>query len=174
MGSYIISYGQKYKIKGEIRVMAEKELKKMNRTELIEIIYALQQREEALKEENAVLQEKLDDRIVKIENSGSIAEAVIVLNNIFQNAQDTADQYVESVRSAQAAAKEDTERIISEAQMKADRIVADAEMRQRSIVEQTEREIKEKWDVFDNKVDEILSAHFALRKLLDERANEGE
>lgn len=102
--------------------MADKELRKMNRTELIDIIYALQQREERLKEENAVLQEKLNDRIVKIENAGNIAEAVIALNNIFQNAQEAADQYVESVRSIQETAKEEAEKIITEAQEKAEQI----------------------------------------------------
>lgn len=153
--------------------MAEKELKKMNRTELVEIIYALQQREEELKKENAVLQEKLNDRIVKIEQSGSIAEAVIVLNNIFQNAQNTADQYIESVRSAQASANEEVQRILSEAQAQANQIIGEAEQRRLSIEQETEREVTEKWNVFDNKVNEILSAHFALRELLDERAHEG-
>lgn len=154
--------------------MAEKELKKMNRAELIEIIYALQKGEEALKAENAVLQEKLDDKIVKIEKSGSIAEAVIVLNNIFQRAQDTADQYIESVQSAQASAKEDTEKLLAETQEKADKIIQNAEDRRLQLVRQTEREIEEKWEAFNEKVNEILSAHFALRELLEGRANEGE
>lgn len=153
--------------------MAEKELKKMSRTELIEIIYALQQSELALKEENAALQEKLDDKIVKIKNSGSIAEAVIVLNNIFQKAQDTADEYVESVYAAQANAKEDTEKVLAEAQAKADRIIRDAEKRKSELEKETEQEVTKKWELFDNKVNEILSAHFALKELLEERANEG-
>lgn len=153
--------------------MAEKELKKMSRTELIEIIYALQQSELALKEENAALQAKLDDKIVKIENAGSIAEAVIVLNNIFQKAQDTADEYIESVHAAQANAKEDTERVLAEAQEKADRMIKDAEKRRKTIEKETEQEVTKKWELFDNKVNEILSAHFALKELLEERANEG-
>lgn len=153
--------------------MAEKELKKMNRAELIEIIYALQKSEEALKTENDVLKEKLDDKIVKIEKSGSIAEAVLVLNNIFQKAQDTADEYVQSVQSAQESAKEDAEKLLAEAKEKADKIIKDAESRRLQLVNQTEREVEEKWKLFNDKVNEILSAHFALRELLEGRAYEG-
>lgn len=42
--------------------MAERELRRMSRTELIEIIYALKQHEEELEQQNAALQKQLDDR----------------------------------------------------------------------------------------------------------------
>ena len=41
--------------------MAQKELRRMNRVELIEIIYALEQNEEELKQENQELRKKLED-----------------------------------------------------------------------------------------------------------------
>ena len=53
--------------------MAQKELRRMSRVELIEIIYALEQNEEELKEENQKLQQKLEERTVIVENAGSIA-----------------------------------------------------------------------------------------------------
>ena len=56
--------------------MAQKELRRMNRVELIEIIYALEQNEEELKQENQELRKKLEERKVVVENAGSIAEAV--------------------------------------------------------------------------------------------------
>lgn len=42
--------------------MAQKELRRMNRVELIEIIYALEQNEEELKQENQELRKKLEER----------------------------------------------------------------------------------------------------------------
>lgn len=62
--------------------MAQKELRRMNRVELIEIIYALEQNEEELKQENQELRKKLEERKVVVENAGSIAEAVAGLNHI--------------------------------------------------------------------------------------------
>lgn len=153
--------------------MAEKELKKMSRAELIEIIYALKKNEEVLKAENAALQEKLNDKTVKIQQSGSIAEAVIVLNGIFQKAQDTADQYIQSVQCAQESAKAETERVLTEAQGTAERIVKEAEERRLQIENETEKEVAGKWKSFDNKVNEMLSAHFALKEFLDGKTTEG-
>ena len=42
--------------------MAEKELRRMSRPELIEIIYALKSNEESLQKKNAHLEEQLNDR----------------------------------------------------------------------------------------------------------------
>ncbi|MCD8074681.1 MAG: hypothetical protein LUF27_06560 [Lachnospiraceae bacterium] len=89
--------------------MAEKELRKMNRTELIEIIYALQQNDKILQEETEELRRQLDDRTIRMENAGSIAEAALSLNHIFEDAEAAARQYLDSLKAAhepQARAKD--------------------------------------------------------------------
>ncbi len=78
----------------------EKELRKMHRTELIEIIYQLQQNLVRMEQENERLRRKLHDRRILMENAGSIAEAALRINEVFESAQRAADQYVESVRLA--------------------------------------------------------------------------
>ena len=80
--------------------MAERELKKMNRSELIEIIYAQQKQEHELRDKIKQLEEKLTEKNIILEKSGSIAEASLRLNKIFEDAQAAADQYVMSVRLA--------------------------------------------------------------------------
>ena len=55
--------------------MAERELRRMNRMELIEIIYALKQHEEELERQNANLRHQLADRTLRRVQVGSIAEA---------------------------------------------------------------------------------------------------
>lgn len=79
--------------------MAERELRRMSRTELIEIIYALKQHEEELKRRNAELEQKLADRTLRLERAGSIAEAALELNHVFEAAQAAADAYLDSVRA---------------------------------------------------------------------------
>ncbi len=76
----------------------EKELRKMNRTELIEIIYVLQQNEKTLRRENEELKEMLKEKTIRIAEAGSIAEAALSLNRIFEDAQAAAEQYLHSVR----------------------------------------------------------------------------
>lgn len=79
--------------------MAERELRRMSRTELIEIIYALKQHEEELEQQNAALQKQLDDRTLRLEHAGSIAEASLALHQVFEAAQAAADAYLKSVKA---------------------------------------------------------------------------
>ena len=106
--------------------MAQKELRRMNRVELIEIIYALEQNEEELKQENQELRKKLEERKVVVENAGSIAEAVAGLNHIFDTAQRAADDYLASVAAVKEEAELEAERIVNEVKEEAGRIIADA------------------------------------------------
>lgn len=86
--------------------MTDKEFRRLSREELVEIIYELQRSEAALREENDRLKEKLADRSLKLENAGSLAEASLALNGVFEAAQSAADQYLAAIRDAQAEARE--------------------------------------------------------------------
>ena len=79
--------------------MPDRELRRMSRTELVEIIYALKQSEDRLKAENAALTAQLQERQLHIENAGSIAQAALELNRVFEAAQAAADDYAASVRA---------------------------------------------------------------------------
>lgn len=83
--------------------MADRELKKLSRAELIDIIYALKEREEDLSTQVASLQEKLADREIQMSRAGSIAEAALAINRVFEQAQAAADDYLNSVRAGAAA-----------------------------------------------------------------------
>ena len=113
--------------------MAEKELRRMSRPELIEIIYALKSNEESLQKKNTHLEEQLNDRTIQISEAGSIAEAALQLNDIFSTAQIAADDYLTSIKAAnvsmeeeQKAAAKEAERVVAEAQAQAEQIVAEA------------------------------------------------
>ena len=67
--------------------MADRELRHMRRTELVEIIFALKQSEDQLKAENADLTAKLEQRQIHLDSAGSIAQAALELNHVFEAAQ---------------------------------------------------------------------------------------
>lgn len=109
--------------------MTDKEFKRLKRIDLINIIYEYQKKQDELIAENDELKEKLRSKELKIENAGSIAEAVTALNQLFETAQSTADDYVEQVkRSSDKKAEE----IIAEAQRKAQEIISGAEKKDQS------------------------------------------
>lgn len=53
--------------------MTGKELRRMSRSQLIEIIYELKKREDDYKMQIEQLQQKLNDRVLCMESAGSIA-----------------------------------------------------------------------------------------------------
>lgn len=76
----------------------DKNLKRLSREALLEMLLEQSKEVEFLKKQNQILTEQLKQRRIILENAGSIAEAAMELNHIFEIAQKTADQYVESVQ----------------------------------------------------------------------------
>ena len=101
--------------------MADRELRHMRRTELVEIIFALKQSEDQLKAENADLTAKLEQRQIHLDSAGSIAQAA-------------ADDYLASVRSV------DRDALQAQAKAEADQILAQARAEAEQLKAQTKRE----------------------------------
>ncbi len=82
--------------------MTDRELKRMSRAGLLELLSEQSRELDRLREENERLSERLRDREILIRESGSIAEAALKLNGVFEAAQSAADQYIRSVRHISA------------------------------------------------------------------------
>ena len=78
--------------------MTDKELHKLSRKELLEMLLAQIQENEKLKEELRRAERQLSDRRLLQENAGSMAEAAMRLNAVFEAADRAAQQYLENVR----------------------------------------------------------------------------
>ena len=72
-------------------------LKKLSRQELLEMLIESERHVEQLEKELEETRKQLEDRKIQIENAGSIAEAALKLNGIFEAAQAAADQYLENL-----------------------------------------------------------------------------
>lgn len=77
--------------------MTPKELKKLKRSELLEILLARTAEVERLKAELEEANKKLEDRAILLENAGSIAEASLKLNGVFEAAEAAAEQYLKNI-----------------------------------------------------------------------------
>ena len=78
--------------------MTNKDLRRLGRRELLELLLTLSQENEALTEKVAQLQKQLDERNIQIEQSGTLAEASLKLSGVFQAAQAACDQYCENMK----------------------------------------------------------------------------
>lgn len=79
----------------------DKELKKMNRQELLELLLEAVRRNNELQIENERLRTMLQDRTMMIDSAGSLAEAALRLNDVFKAADEAAKLYVENVEYLQ-------------------------------------------------------------------------
>ena len=87
----------------ERKSMTNKELKKLTRLQLL----VEQGKEmERLKRRAERAEEKLRKRMLLLSEAGSIAEAALRLNGVFEAAQAAADQYLDSVRAMHGVAVE--------------------------------------------------------------------
>lgn len=74
-----------------------KELKKMKKIELMELLLEQEKEITKLTDENQKLNQQLNEKILKIEESGSIAEAALKLSDIFESAQRAVDIYLSNL-----------------------------------------------------------------------------
>lgn len=73
------------------------ELKKLKRADLLEMLIASEQEREKLELQLQEVTAKLESREILLQQAGSIAEAALRLNGVFEAAQAAADQYLENV-----------------------------------------------------------------------------
>lgn len=77
--------------------MTEKELRRLSRAELLEMLLAQTEENRQLKRELQEAREALIDRKIAIEESGSMAEAALRLNGVFEAADQAVRQYLENM-----------------------------------------------------------------------------
>ena len=78
--------------------MTDKELRRLSRSELLEMLLSLTEENEKLKIRLEQAEDQLRYRRILIDKAGSIAEAALQLNNIFEDADRAVQQYLENVR----------------------------------------------------------------------------
>lgn len=100
-------------------MLTEKELKKLNRYQLLELLIIQTERADHLQKELKDTERKLNEQTVKLSALGSIAEAALQIKGVFDAAQEAADMYVN-------AAKELADEIKEDARQKSEAILAQA------------------------------------------------
>ena len=79
--------------------LTNKELKKLSRKELLEMLVIQTRISEQLEKRVKKLEEQLEDKRIKIENAGNLAEAALKLSGVFEAAQTAAEIYLESIKN---------------------------------------------------------------------------
>ena len=99
--------------------MTEKELRKLNRYQLLELLIVQINRADKLQKQLEKVETQYMRQDIKLTALGSIAEASLQLNGVFEAAQKAADAYLEEARNQ-------AEEIVRNARNQAQEILADA------------------------------------------------
>ena len=86
--------------------MTEKDLKKLNRYQLLELLILQTDRADKLQSKLDATEKQLMEQELKIASMGSIAEASLQLKGVFQAAQDAADMYIDAAKKRAAEIEE--------------------------------------------------------------------
>lgn len=82
-------------------------LKKLSRQDLLEMLIKEEKRIEQLEQELEEVKSELQKRKIQISTSGSIAEAALKIQGIFEVAQAAADQYLENIKEQTETEREE-------------------------------------------------------------------
>ena len=158
--------------------MTDKELRKLSRVDLLEMLIAQSAELQACKEKLEAAEAALKNRDIALNKAGSIAEASLLLSGIFDAAQLACQQYTDNIRQLSERQESVCAKLEADSLARAQQIIADAEQKRQEMECQTEAEcaaMLEKakaesqryWDDVSTKLQAFYDAHAGLRQLMD-------
>lgn len=157
--------------------MTEKELKKLSRTDLLEMLIEQSRELEETREKLAAAEEELDKKEIMIDQAGSIAEASLQLNGIFEAAQASAKQYLDNIALLNERQSAICEQLEQESREKADACLAEAKKQSEKMETETKIQCAEMtkkakaesqayWEEISAKLDSYYEQHTGIREML--------
>lgn len=141
--------------------MTDKELRKLTRGELLEMLIVQTERNEMLNTELEEAKRQLKDRKIICANAGSLAEASLQINGVFKAAEQSASQYLENLERMSAECDKEKVYILDSARKEADKIKAEAE----KYSEDVRKEADEYWNCIYEKAQAVLREQNELKRL---------
>lgn len=106
--------------------MTEKELKKLSRAQLLELLLAQTREVEHLREKLEKAEKLLVDRHIRVLEAGDLAHAVLAVNGVMEAAQAAAQQYLDNMTSMEEQTRIKCDQMLEDARKEADRIREEA------------------------------------------------
>lgn len=129
--------------------MTEKELKRLSRSELLELLLIQTKETERLRKKLAAAEKTLSDRQIQMKKAGDIAHAALEINGVMEAAQAAAQQYLDNIARMEEEAKLRCEKMLHDAQQAAAKILQDAENKPKEAA--TDRDLLEIYALLDEK-----------------------
>lgn len=152
--------------------MANKDLKKLGRLELVDIIYALQVQNEEKSAEIKKLKARLENA-EPAHSSVDVTETAEKLGQIMKETQAVTETYLKSVEKMNVelekkreAAEKKNDMLIETAKKVALEIINEAESKALDIITAAEKDASEKYSLFRQKAAQLIKANNELNSIL--------
>jgi hypothetical protein len=123
--------------------MTDKEMKRLSRAELLELLLIQTKETEFLEKKLEEAEAKLTDRQLQIEKAGDLAHAALAINGVMEAAQAAAQQYLDNVMRMDREAAKRGEGILSNA---------------RQEIETSRQEVEQAWQEIEKARQEVEAA----------------
>ena len=94
--------------------MTEKELKRLNRTELLELLLIQTRETERLQRKLDAVEKRFAERNLMLDKAGDIAHAALAINGVMEAAQAAAQQYLDNIARMEQETARRCEKMLSE------------------------------------------------------------
>ena len=159
--------------------MKDKELRRLSRAELLELLIDKTRENETLRSQLDEALAQLDDRTLRIEKAGTMAEAALLVNGVLDAAQRAGQQYMENMQERRRVQEEHCARLEEESRARADRLLTETRQRCLKMEQETqqrcaelqhtaEQEANWKWDDLFDQLDQLRGENAQLRQMLSE------
>ncbi len=157
--------------------MTEKELKKLSRADLLQMLIDQSEENKFLKEKLEKAEAELEKKEITLAEAGSIAEAALKINGVFEAAQAAGQQYLDSIKSIserqdalsrikERETREKCERQIAETQKHCSALEEETRIKCAEMQRKAENESKIYWDDVSRRLEKFYRDHEGLRELL--------
>ena len=135
----------------------------LSKNEMMMVMHDQEQEIERLKAKVAELQATLDNYEIKINETGTLADASAQISNLFEAAQATVETYIDNIKKR----SEKSEEILADVQKQADGIISEAEAVAQKRLAAADVEIDEKWAVIESRLLVMYESHKGLKELVE-------
>lgn len=136
--------------------MTDRELRRLSRTDLLELLLAQRRENEQLRCLLDQAQAQLADRTIEINKAGSIAEASLQLNGVFQAAEASCQHYIDNIKLLSQRQDTVCQQMEEETKEKCEQMVAEAE-----------QQAQQCWDVCSAKLQQFMDSFEGLQQVME-------
>lgn len=138
--------------------LTDRELKKLSRTDLLELLLAQVQENANLQKQLEEVKEQLQKREIAIDRAGTLAEASLLLNGVFDAAEAAGAQYLENIRRLSGEQERVCAALEQDTRTRCEDMLAETEEKCR----QLEQETQEKCDALCAEAEKRANRHWLM------------